>query len=267
MGSAARLDVWRRMARQPAWRSLAPPVARGAAALVDLVFPPSCLACRKAIDTTGALCPPCWSAIRFIERPFCERLGTPFATDLGAEGLLSPDAIANPPVYARARAVAHFDDGPARSLVHRLKYGDRLELARTMGAWMARAGDELLTEADVLVPVPLHRGRLARRRFNQAALLAAHVSRRTGVPVDAFALSRVKPTPPQVGLTRTQRAANVQGAFRVDAEMRGQIAGKAVVLVDDVLTSGATINAASRAVLRGGAKRVDVLVFARVVVG
>jgi ComF family protein len=250
-----------------AWRGLRSSLAQAVAPLIDLVFPPSCLACRKATDASNALCPVCWSAIRFIDRPFCERLGTPFAVDLGAEGLLSPEAIANPPVYARARAVARFDDGPARSMVHRLKYGDRLELAGTMGAWMARAGDELLTEADVLLPVPLHRGRLARRRFNQAALLARAVSERTGVPVDPFALTRVKSTPPQVGLTRTQRAANVQGAFRVPAETRGAVEGKAVVLVDDVMTSGATINAASRAVLRGGARRVDVLVFARVVVG
>ncbi len=213
----------------------------------------------------GRALPSCWGAVRFIEQPFCDRLGTPFAVDLGAEGLLSPDALANPPVYARARAVAHFDDGPARTLVHRLKYGDRLELARTMGGWMARAGGELLEQADVLVPVPLHRGRLARRRFNQAALLGARVSALTGVPLDAFALARVKPTPPQVGLTRPQRAANVQGAFRVLPEAGGLLQGKAVVLVDDVLTSGATINAAARALLRGGARRVDVLVFARVV--
>ncbi len=160
--------------------------------------------------------------------------------------------------------MAHFDDGPARTLVHRLKYGDRLELARTMGGWMARAGGELLEQADLLVPVPLHRGRLARRRFNQAALLGARLSALSGVPLDVAALARVKPTPPQVGLTRPQRAANVQGAFRVPPEALG-LRGKAVVLVDDVLTSGATVNAAARALLRGGARRVDVLVFARVV--
>lgn len=247
----------------PAWRGF----RAGVAAFMDLVFPPSCLACRKAIAETDALCPACWSGMRFIERPFCERLGTPFPLDLGSEGLVSPEAVANPPVYARARAVAHFDDGPARRLVHRLKYGDRLELAKTMGAWMARAGDELLSEADVLVPVPLHRLRLIRRRFNQSALLASAISARCGVPVDVDALARLKPTPPQVGLTRSQRALNVQGAFGVEPERRLAVEGRAVVLVDDVLTSGATINAASRALLRGGARRVDVLVFARVVTG
>ena len=236
-----------------------------AGAAIDLVFPPGCLACRKATCAGDALCPECWRAMRFIERPFCERLGTPFAVDLGAEGLLSPEAIAQPPVFTRARAVAHFDDGPARRLVHRLKYSDRLELAKAMGAWMSRAGDELLTEADVLVPVPLHRRRLVTRRFNQSVLLADAVSRRCGVPVAVDVLRRGKATPPQVGLTRTQRALNVQGAFHVPDEMRIAVDDRAVVLVDDVLTSGATVNAAARALLRGGARRVDVLVFARVV--
>ena len=248
-------------------RALAPLLFRLSAALLDIVLPPACLACRKAIETHGALCPSCWDRMGFIERPYCERLGTPFVQDLGAEGLLSPEAIANPPVYARARAVARFDEGPARQLVHRLKYGDKLDMAKPMGAWMARAGAELLTEADMLVPVPLHRNRLWTRKFNQSAELAQVVSRHCGVPMDAFALARIKPTVPQVGLTRTKRAENVQGAFRVPDEAKFRLIDRNVVLVDDVLTSGATINAASRALLRGGAKRVDVLVFARVVTG
>lgn len=230
---------------------------------MDLAFPPVCLCCRAAVAEPGAVCAACWREMALIERPFCERLGTPFAADYGAGPLLSPDAIANPPVYARARAVARFD-GPARRLVHRLKYGDRLELARTMGAWMARAGEELLVEADLLVPVPLHARRLAYRQFNQSALLAQAISRMCGVPAEAGLLQRVKATPSQVGLSRTQRGLNLQGAFRVHPEKTTILAGRAVVLVDDVLTSGATVNAASRALLRGGARRVDVIVFARV---
>jgi ComF family protein len=232
---------------------------------IDLVFPPGCLNCRAATDAAGSLCPACWAKIRFIERPFCERLGTPFAVDLGAEGLLSPEAVADPPVYGRARAVARFEDGPVRQLTHRLKYNDRLELAGPLGVWMARAGSELLAEADLLVPIPLHRRRLIARRFNQANALAQAVSAASGVPVDPFVLARVKSTPSQVGLTRTQRAINLQGAFRVPQDLAAQVDGRAIVLVDDVLTSGATANAASRALLRAKAKRVDVLVFARVV--
>jgi ComF family protein len=201
--------------------------------------------------------------LRFIERPFCERLGTPFAVDLGVP-LLSPAAIADPPVYARARAVARYDD-TARRLVHRLKYSDRLDLVRALGGAMARAGAELAAEADVIVPVPLHRLRLWRRRFNQANELARVVADTHAKPCEPFLLARVKRTRSQVGLTRAQRGDNLQGAFRVPTDARARLAGKRVLLVDDVVTTGATANAASRALLRGGARAVDVLSFARVV--
>ncbi len=236
-------------------------------ALLNFVFPPVCIACRKATAAHEALCPRCWSQMRFIERPYCERLGTPFEQDLRQPGLVSPAAIADPPVFARARAVARFEDGPARLIVHRLKYYDRLELARPVGRWMARAGADVIADARLLVPMPLHRLRLAQRRFNQATLLALMLSGETGVPVATQALIRVKPTPPQVGLSRAQRADNVQGAFRVPDERRHEIAGLRLVLVDDVMTSGASANAAARTLLRAGASAVDVLVFARVVAG
>ena len=203
--------------------------------------------------------------MRFIERPFCDRLGTPFEQDLG-EGLLSPQAIADPPVFRRARAVARFEDGPARRLVHRLKYSDRGDLAKPLGAWMARAGADVLADADAIVPVPLHPLRLWKRRFNQAAALAQAVAAESGKPFEPRWLLRVKSTRSQVGLTREQRAANMQGAFRVAAG--GAAAeGSRIVLVDDVLTSGATANAAARALLRAGAANVDLVVFARVVTG
>jgi ComF family protein len=235
---------------------------------LDLLYPPSCLACRRAISQQGGLCPECWGAMRFIERPFCERLGTPFEVDLaaGESGrTISPAALADPPVFQRARAVARYEDGPARQLVHRLKYGDRGELAGPMGRWMARAGAELLDDSDLLVPIPLHWTRLARRRFNQAAALAQAVESLSAVPVQTDLLVRIKPTPPQVGLSRRLRAKNIQGAFAVPAERRIEAEGRKVVLVDDVMTSGATLNAAARVLLRAGAKRVDALVFARVV--
>ena len=239
-------------------------VTRLAQAALDTLYPPTCLACRAATDLHGALCSRCWSAMRFIERPYCERLGTPFEQDLG-QGLISPQAMADPPVFTRSRAVARFEDGPARTLAHRLKYSDRAELARPIARWMVRAGADVLADADLLTPVPLHPLRLWRRRFNQAAALAAEISHLTGKPCDLGALLRVKATRSQIGLSRAQRAENIQGAFRAAAT--ASLRGLNVVLVDDVLTSGATANAASRALLRVGAKRVDVLVFARVVTG
>lgn len=230
---------------------------------IGIVYPPSCIACQAATGEAQALCPACWGGICFIERPYCERLGTPFAVDLG-EGLVSPAAIADPPVFARARAVCRFD-GTARELVHRLKYGDRTDLALTLGRMMAQAGRELLPDADLVVPVPLHRTRLWSRRFNQAAALAQIVSRQSGVPLAPLALTRVKRTRQQVGLTRPQRAENLQGAFKVPAGARPQIEGRRILLVDDVLTTGSTANASARALLRGGASAVDILTFARVV--
>ncbi|GJD48118.1 Putative ribose-phosphate pyrophosphokinase [Methylobacterium crusticola] len=233
-------------------------------AAVGLIYPPSCIGCGAATGVPHALCPACWGGMRFIERPYCERLGTPFSVDLGVPGLLSPAALADPPVFERARAAARYD-ATARRLVQRLKYEDRLDLAAAMGAMMARAGRELLAEADVVVPVPLWRWRLWRRRFNQAAVLARHAARGRGVPVEPGLLARVRPTRRQVGLTRAARAENLQGAFRVPEAARPRLAGRRVLLVDDVVTTGATANAAARALMRGGAAAVDVLAFARVV--
>lgn len=230
---------------------------------IGILYPPVCVACRAATGNAQALCASCWSGIGFIERPYCERLGTPFEVDLGP-GMLSPAAIADPPVFTRARAVCRFD-GAARELVHRLKYGDRSELALTLGRMMRQSGHELLADADLIVPVPLHRTRLWSRRFNQAALLARVVGGLAGLPHAATALARVKRTRQQVGLTRAQRADNLQGAFRVLPQARAQVEGRRILLVDDVLTTGSTVNAASRALLRAGATAVDVLTFARVV--
>jgi ComF family protein len=233
-------------------------------ALADIVYPPACLACGGAIGTPRGLCARCWAGLRFIERPFCERLGTPFALDHGLS-LVSPAALADPPVYARARAVALYDD-TARALVHRLKYGDRLDTARALGEMVARAGAELARECDVIVPVPLHRTRLWWRRYNQAMELARPVAAASGKPLDPFLLARVKRTATQVGLSRDQRGRNLQGAFRVPPEARPRLEGRRVLLVDDVITTGSTANAAARVLLRAKASAVDVVAFARVAV-
>lgn len=231
--------------------------------IFDAALPPLCPSCREPIGATAGLCAVCWSKLSPIERPFCGRLGIPFVYDPGP-GILSMQAIADPPAYQRARAAVRYDD-VARSLVHAFKYGDRLDLAPTIGRWMARAGHELLAEADMIVPVPLHWRRLWARRFNQSAALAKVVGDISGVPVHPAALKRTKATPQQVGLSRSERALNVQGVFKVPPEGKAGVAGRHILLMDDVLTSGATADACARALLRAGARSVDVLVFARVV--
>ncbi len=228
---------------------------------LGMALPQLCAACREPVDGEG-LCGACWSRLSFIAPPYCERLGTPFAFDPGP-GVLSMEAIADPPVYNRSRAAVRFDE-IARELVHALKYGDRLDLAPMMGRWMANAGRELTAQADLLVPVPLHWRRQWSRRFNQSAALADVVAKASGLRV-CHALKRRKATPQQVGLARTERARNVQGAFAVPPQARSEVTGRRLVLVDDVLTSGATTEACTRALLRAGAAGVDVLVFARVV--
>src|SRR5580700_7948864 len=228
---------------------------------LDLALPRLCAVCREPVEGQG-LCPACWSKLSFITRPYCERLGIPFVYDPGP-GILSMEAIADPPAYNRARAAVRFDE-ISRALVHALKYGDRLDLAPMMGRWISRAGREILAEADALVPVPLHWRRLWTRRFNQSAMLAAAVSAASGVPMVTDALKRVKATVQQVGLSRSERAANVQGAFRVPEQGKAAVVGRRLIVLDDVLTSGVTVEGCARALLRAGASNVDVLVFARV---
>lgn len=235
---------------------------------IDLALPPLCMACRAAVEEPGCLCARCWSRVGFIERPFCDRLGTPLPHEFdAADGpAVSSAALADPPAYGRARAVAAFGE-VSRDLVHALKYSDRLDVAAPLARMMARAGADILADADALVPVPLHALRLWRRRFNQSAALAQGIGRASGVSVRAGWLARRRATVPQVGLDRESRARNVAGAFAVPEAARGELAGRRVVLVDDVLTTGATIDACAKALARAGAARVDVLVFARVVDG
>lgn len=235
---------------------------RTARLALDIALPTLCVSCREPVHGEG-VCAACWAKLSFIAQPFCPRLGIPFVYDPGPE-LLSMEAIANPPTYQRARAAVRYDD-VARTLVHALKYQDRTDLAPTMGRWMARAGKELLEDADMLVPVPLHWRRGWSRRYNQSGALAKVIARQSGVKMVSEALRRTRVTEQQIGLSRKDRASNVQGAFGVTDERKADIQGRRVILVDDVLTSGATVDACARALLRAKAAQVDVLVFARVV--
>jgi ComF family protein len=229
---------------------------------LDSLIPPQCLACRGEVAAGSSLCVTCWSKLSFIEAPYCDRLAIPFAYDQG-EGAVSAAALADPPLWDRARAALVFDD-EARGLAHALKYRDRHEAGLLMARLMVRAGTDILAGADAVVPVPLHRFRLWRRRYNQSAILARHISRDVRKPFCPDLLKRQRSTRSQTGLDRDERRRNVRNAFIVPDDARPQVVGKSFVLVDDVRTTGATLEACTRALKSAGAAHVDVLTFALV---
>lgn len=232
---------------------------------VDLVYPPVCAGCGRHVGQHRGVCATCWSSLRLIERPYCDILGLPFSHDLGP-GFVCADAIASPPVFARLRSAA-IHDGISRVVVHGLKYQDRTDLALMMAQWMLRASDGYVAACDGILPVPLHPFRLWRRRFNQSAELARALARLSGKPYLPLALVRRKNTLQQVGLGAVARQDNVRGAFAVTPDGKSDVFGRRLVLVDDVYTTGATVSAATRVLMRAGAAEVTVLTFARALSG
>jgi ComF family protein len=232
------------------------------AACADLIVPPCCLVCRTALGAHHLLCAPCWREVHFIRPPLCDVLGMPLPFDTGGR-MVSAAAAAHPPAYDRARAVAHYS-GAMRTLIHQFKYADRHDARALFGRWLAEAGRDLIDGINVVVPVPLSRWRLLSRRFNQAAILAQELSRPTGLAVGLHLLQRARFTKPQVGLTRDQRRRNLGGAFRVPRSRQASLEGRNVLLIDDVITTGATVEACARTLKRAGAARVDVLALALV---
>lgn len=229
--------------------------------LLDVLLPPRCLSCGATVEAPGALCPACWAGMDFLVPPHCAACGIPFDFDLGP-GALCGACVREPPHFERARAVLRYD-ASSRGLVLAFKHADRTEGAPTFGAWLARAGADLVAEADLIVPVPLHWTRLFRRRYNQAALLARALGRETGLAVVPDGLVRRRRTPPQGRLSPAARRRNLAGAFAPKPARAPRLAGRRVLLVDDVLTTGATASACARALRRGGAAAVDVVVLAR----
>jgi ComF family protein len=232
--------------------------------MVDLLFPPQCMACRALVSDPGALCAECWQSIQFLEGPGCDCCGLPFEIDPGA-GTLCASCHARPPAYDKASAVMRYDQ-TSRGPILALKHADRLDLAPAFGRWLERGGRGLLDEAEIIVPVPLHPLRLWTRRYNQSAELARWLGRRTAKPVNFAALLRGRNTPSQGAMPSAKaRRRNMQSAFRVSPRHKSAIAGRNILLVDDVLTTGATVEACARALKRAGAQKVFVLALARVV--
>jgi ComF family protein len=238
---------------------------RAGALALDALLPPRCLSCGVAVERQGAICSGCWRELAFLSEPHCACCGFPFEFELGGEAVCGA-CTRQPPAFDHARAVLTYDE-ISRALVLGLKHGDKTHTAPAFGALMARAGAALTREADALVPVPLHRWRLWRRRYNQSALLAQGIAKESGLAVMTGALVRRKATAPLGHMSPSARRRTLRGAFAVPKGRRDAVAGRHVVLVDDVLTTGATAEACARTLKRAGAARVDVLVFTRVVRG
>ncbi|WP_246202786.1 ComF family protein [Sphingomonas lacunae] len=245
----------------PVWRGL----MTAAKGVVDAVLPPRCAACRVVTGGDGGFCADCWAKLDFLVGPACSRCDVPFDIAQG-EGAMCGQCIADPPPYSRVHAPLVYGE-VARSIVMRLKYGRRTGFARLMARMIAGAVQRVERAGDppLIVPVPLHRWRLWNRGFNQSAEVGRHLAHLTGWPMEVDALMRHRRTPPLRGLGRTARLRTVAGAFSARPEKRNLLAGRRVLLIDDVFTTGATAASCAKALIRAGAAAVEVAAFARVV--
>ena len=230
--------------------------------LLDAVLPPRCLGCGQVVPTEAALCAACWSGLTFLGEPCCDCCGLPFGHDQGPR-VLCPGCASRRPAYDRARAALLYDDA-SRRLILAFKHADRTEAARAFGRWLQVAAWRGLEEAELILPIPLHRWRLFRRRYNQAALLAQALGRESGLPVAVDLLRRARATPSQGHRSREARRRNVAGAFVLAPQAAARLAGRHLLLVDDVMTSGATIEEAAKVLRRAKPRSIEVVTLARV---
>ncbi|MBO6948982.1 MAG: ComF family protein [Rhodospirillales bacterium] len=235
-------------------------VIRGA---VDHLWPPVCAGCDVPVQGMGGLCPDCWDAVTFLSAPQCYACGVPFPFDAGEKALCAECMRARPP-YERARAAFVYDDA-SRGMILAFKHADRTDLVPALVNWMKRPAAVLLADADFVCPVPLHWSRLLSRRYNQSALLSNALASGGQVRSVPDLLIRKRRTGTQGGKSRAARRRNVQGVFRVRPRYVSMLRDKRVLLVDDVMTTGATVEACARALLRVGAQGVDVITIARAV--
>ena len=234
--------------------------------IIDIVLPPRCLVTGEIVDQQGMLSAEAWGALNFITDPQCNRCGFPFDYDTESisEGNICAACTKSPPPYDKARSVFVYDDA-SRDIVLGFKHGDQTHAVPFFVPWLVQAAGNLLSNADYLIPVPLHRWRLLRRRFNQSSLMAKYLSKETGVEVLLDGLERMRPTKTQGHLNSNQRLKNVKNAFRVHPDHVDKLKGKNIILVDDVFTTGATVLECTKVLKKAGVESVNILSLARVV--
>ncbi|MFY2823258.1 double zinc ribbon domain-containing protein [Ruegeria sp. MALMAid1280] len=230
---------------------------------VHLIYPPRCLGCGELTEADFGLCGQCWRDTPFIGGVVCESCGVPLPGEADGHRIECDDCMKSPRPWQDGRAALLYD-GKARSLILALKHGDRPELVKPAARWMAQAGRELLRDDMLIAPVPLHWSRLLKRRYNQSALLAQHLGRQSGLDVCPDLLLRRVRTPVLDGKTAVERAETLADAIVTHPKRRHRMQGRDVLLVDDVMTSGATLSACARVCLAAGANHIFVLVLARV---
>ena len=230
---------------------------------IDVVLPPRCPVTGDVVEQQGQIASHAWGALHFIGQPQCQSCGVPFSHHSETE-LKCADCVYYPPEFDQARSALVYDEA-SRKLILEFKHGDQTQHALAFVPWLMRAGQSLIVDSDIVIPVPLHRMRLWRRRYNQAALIAKELSQAMSMPYRPDLLLRKKATASQGHLSPKQRTENVKRAFRVQEELTPMIKGKTVLLVDDVYTTGATVRECARVLKAAGAARVNVLTVARTV--
>ena len=235
-----------------------------ASRLLNALFPPQCLSCGVLVSTHATLCQTCWGQLHVITTPMCSLCSHPFEYDLG-EGALCASCIHETPPYDSAYSALVYDDTSKR-LLHKLKFEDQGHMAPILADWLV-SNMPPRPDASMVVPVPLSRKRLFSRRYNQSALVGKVLAERLNIAFEASLLRRIKHTTPQTGLTKPQRLDNIRGAFAVADEAKEPLRGASVLLLDDVMTTGATIEACTKTLKAAGVKEVHILTIARVVHG